>query len=194
MSHGVTQADAVATFFRQLQLLINTHRSAISRVDRFLSTRFNVFESIMPQELELTRIISNLLSPDGTHGQGGVFLKLFLDQLTPGRFEGIQPRSVVLEKRTTFLTSARRIDLLLDFGSCGLGIENKPLAGDQPGQISDYLAELQHRYPGSNYCLIYLTQGGREPSVTPQMRRSEAEADRLLYMTYQGHIVPWLES
>ena len=41
-----------------------------------------------------------------------------------------------------------RIDITLDFGDgdAGLGIENKPWAGEQPDQLQDYQAHLSKKY------------------------------------------------
>jgi hypothetical protein len=49
----------------------------MDELDRQLARRFNAFRYISPNELRLSYIISDLLNPQGVHGQGNVFLRTF---------------------------------------------------------------------------------------------------------------------
>jgi PD-(D/E)XK nuclease superfamily len=56
-------------------------------------------------------------------------------------------RGVVREDATRYIiASQRRIDITIDFGNAGIGIENKPWAGEQPDQLRDYAAHLAKKY------------------------------------------------
>ena len=61
------------------------------------------------------------------------------------------------ESCTVFIKNRkRRIDLLVDGGKWGIGIENKPWAGEQKGQLQDYADDLEKRF-GEDFLLIRLT-------------------------------------
>ena len=63
--------------------------------ERHLAPRFNVFKYVRKGELELSRMIADLLDPAGEHGQGTSFLKAMLEALpeTHGRFGGLRVES-----------------------------------------------------------------------------------------------------
>jgi hypothetical protein len=68
------------------------------------------------------------------------------------------------EKATSLIENRRRrLDIVVDLKFFGIGIENKPWAGEQPAQIGDYVANLERRFAG-NYKIIYLSAGGGEPT------------------------------
>lgn len=139
-----------------------------------LAPKFNIFNFVRRDENALSFIISNLLDPQGDHEQGTVFLRLFLDMLDLklnreksylwSKVEkNIDKARCVTESATGQIENRqRRIDIVVDFGNFGIGIENKPWACDQKDQLLDYSLELEKRYPtlyGADFILIYLTGG-----------------------------------
>lgn len=159
----------------------------MSTIDNLLSTRFNVFELIRPDEPMLSAILADLLDPRGTHGQGPVFLQSFVVCLRLGELADQMPRAIECERRTSLIEwNGRRIDIVLDFEGFGLGIENKPWAREQRNQIVDYQLELSRRYAG-RYRLVYLTSDGRMPQTW-----SAEERDLLKTMSYGEDLVCWL--
>lgn len=129
-----------------------------------LAPDFNVLRYARTDEFGLSRIIADLLNPSGPHGQGDRFLVGFLDINWPERPAIGKSVTVRTEVPTIRIeNNRRRIDILVDFDSGLLAIENKPWAADQENQIIDYLRHLQNC--GKPYRLIYLSgQPGRTPS------------------------------
>lgn len=179
--------QGIENFFSALGVRLESHRESMATVDHLLSTRFNVFELFRPAEPMLSAILADLLDPNGTHGQGPVFLQSFVARLELDELADQVPRAVQCERRTNLIDwDGRRIDIVADFVRFGLGIENKPWAREQRDQIVDYQLELSRRYSG-RYCLVYLTSDGRMPETW-----SAEERDRLKTMSYRDDLVGWL--
>ncbi len=171
------------------------HRRAAAReADRQSAPAFNVFPYIRPDENGLSDIFADLCDPVGSHGQGVVFLDLFL------RAAGIDLPAATLayarvrrEAGTSYLDALRRIDFTLEFGRFAVGVENKPWAGDQPDQVPDYLLHLSRQYGEGNYALIYLSGDGGEPASLPDADRIErARARQLVTLPFVPGLTGWV--
>lgn len=174
---------------------LRSYREARRRLDRFLSTDFNVFRLIQPDENRLSDIIADLLDPDGSHGQQRVFLDSFLGLIEQPELLRRQPTAVGREGTTRYIErSQRRIDITVDFGDFGLGIENKPWAGDQPDQLNDYHSHLTKKY-GTRFCLVYITPNGRRPtSMADPFIDDLIRNHRLRLLSYRCDIAQWLQA
>lgn len=152
-------------FFDELAPRLETAHTLERELDAHLARRFNAFDYLRTDELGLSRIIADLLNPQGKHGQGAAFLKLLLDGcglegwVLPdhARHTGVK---VEVEKT---IKDDRRLDVCVSLGSNCLAIENKPYAGDQPNQVRDYLDWLRKCF--RNHALIYLSPSGEPPSA-----------------------------
>ena len=157
------------------------------------SNGFNVFSYIQPNENLLSRILADLLDPRGAHGQGETFLQILVKQLGVTIPTGPGRVTVYREEMTTYITNTRRrIDILIDFGTFGIGIENKPWAGEQTDQVKAYLDHLDRRY-GSNFLLLYLSGNETQPESVERGeldRRKERNQFRLL--DYRIGLLAWL--
>ena len=60
---------------------LTPHLQAVREQDRRLARHFNVFRYLRDDELGLSRIIADLLDPDGEHGQGATYLEAMLELL-----------------------------------------------------------------------------------------------------------------
>ena len=151
---------------------------AEERIERLTASRFSVFHYVWPDELALSRLIADLLDPRGRHGQGPLFLRLFLkalnrkmSQAPPPEIQGFETAAlaetiVVTEAATSHLDNTqRRIDILLVNPHWGLAIENKPWAGEQERQLADYQAQLARKYPDRPRALLYLSGDGSPPAT-----------------------------
>jgi len=128
----------------------DSHRRALERAT---GESFNIFRVLGIGHLEVrthSPILGELLDPKGSHGQGGVFLKLFLDQM---RITDLKPEQCQL--RLDYFAgpvkedSGGRIDLVIqDHGSPpkAVIIENKIFAADQPNQLLRY----RNKFPGAH--------------------------------------------
>ena len=180
-------------FFAELSPRLDTAKALERELDRQLARRFNVFDYLSTIEVGLSRIIADLLDPGSRHGQGTLFLRTLLDELTEIRH---RPRldtnftkriSVVTER---VITNRRRLDISVDIpGSDGvycLAIENKPYADDQRNQVKDYLTFLQREY-SDRFLLIYLSPTGQGPSEwSLPCKRLDQWEGRLAIMAYCG--------
>ena len=151
-------------FLQELTPPLHATRAVNRELDRHLARRFNVFRYLRDDELGLSRIIADLLDPEGEHGQSTTYLEAMLGLLeVPFRCTASDEIRVLLERG---ISGGRRIDVTVDIptddGPFCLALENKPRANDQPGQCSDYLKFLNEKY-GKRFLLIYLPPRYRMP-------------------------------
>ena len=173
-SADASARQALERFFNDLAPRLEAARTVERAFDRQLARQFNAFDYLHPDEQRLSKMIRDLLDPDGPHGQGPVFLRLLLDRMGFARGADLRTSRAHVELP---IENQRRLDVAVDIGGrhC-LAIENKPFAGDQKNQIKDYLAWLRKNY-GDRFLLIYLTPRGEAPSeysVKPTDLQDEA--------------------
>lgn len=176
-------------FFSVWHQKLQNYREMKRDMEPFLSTDFNVFERIEPDENTLSAIIADLLDPTGSHGQHRIFLDTFLRRITRIIHDNLleQPCEVHPEVSYRNGKDIGRIDILVKFNSgFRIGIENKWGAGEGDDQLLRYRNYLNGVSNGK-FCLIYLTPDGREPnSISP------GDENRLLLMSYRSDILEWL--
>ena len=183
-------AQGVATYFHILHAKRQHLNNTLRHVDQYLSTNFNVFDFIAPNENKVSDVLRELLDPNGSHGQGSAFLDAFLERLDVPRDARRNP-VVRREARTVRSeTSYRRLDLLLDLGTMGIAIETKLGAADQMNQIAAYHEELSRTY-GRNYVVVYLTTDGRPPSAF-SVGTVPADDRHHQNWSFGGQLIPWL--
>ena len=186
---GESHKADLRAFFAGLGPAVRIARGAQAELDRRAATRFSLFDFFNERETDLSRVFGGLLDPDGTHGQGDRFLRLFLDEVRKvlhGDVQGGFPAGnlsdsrVYLEYRTD---EDRSIDIVVRApGGTWIGIENKPWAREQPNQVSDYLKYL-HGKPGPDAWVVYLSGDGTEPGTLP---KNEVDQLRCPTLPYRG--------
>ena len=72
--------------------------TARQRYAKQLAPNFSVFDYIYTDEMMLSRIIADLLNPQGKHAQGITFFSLFLDILNLSNEEDNEWRNIDLEQ------------------------------------------------------------------------------------------------
>ena len=176
-----------------------------------LAPDFTIFDYISTNEVGLSLIIADLLNPKGRHGQGEVFLRLFIDSFlgwmnedehTLGTLllKNIKNTQLSVEETTWKSQSRRRMDIYLynqidTSSSYGICIENKPYAYDQDNQLTDYATELKKRH-GDNWHIIYLNHSGTSPSecsVTATDLKDWTENKHFTALKYSD-LIDWLSS
>ena len=186
---------SLQSFFDTLGLRLRLASEARREKNVFLALDFNVFSFIRPDEARLSDLIAELLSPDGKHGQGDTFLRLFIEQLGIDINRGApKPSAKVLrEEPVTYPpNSYGLIDIVVDLGSYGIGIENKPWAGEQKEQMARYHNHLEHAYP-NGFCLVYLSAyGGHPETLTTELQKTLKEAGKFRVLSYRSGIRKWL--
>ena len=186
----MTNGDDLDDFYSDLNQKLIIQRQTKRHLDRFLSPDFNVFTCIKPDEKRLSNVIANLLNPASSHGQQGVFLDAFLRRIGKDDLCDKQSTQVATEYRIE--NPEGYIDVLVDFGVFGIAIENKPWAKETNEQISKYSDYLNKKYKG-RFCLVYLTQDGRQPTSIEENKCSELiQNHKLLLRSYRRDILEWL--
>ncbi|WP_083923497.1 PD-(D/E)XK nuclease family protein [Amorphus coralli] len=150
---------------------------------------FSVFSLFGDRETTLSRVLADLLDPNGSHGQGLVFVNALLEMLKLDRLSRLD-RSVDVRTEAPVPVKGRdtnrRIDILIETSDRLIGIENKKWTGQSENQLADYWAYLQGR-AGSRLrpVLIYISNedpGDRSIIKVPYYDEDEQNPsiDRLL--------------
>lgn len=198
---------SLRTFFEHYAYRKSVFDSMKRMSDRLVSSDFNVFRLLQrtTDENVISAVIADMLSPDGTHGQGRVFLDAFKDNVCASFADRIRHRETAPHTTTSWeervrvhleysTDKGRRIDIVVAFGQHFLlGIENKIYAYDQQNQLQDYLSYLESC--GREHALLYLTPSGRRPSTfsISDENVESANGKTLFWISYGGDIVTWLK-
>ena len=169
----------------QLKNLNDQHEKHV----RKKGEKFNVFSIIGREHYEVqihSAIITELLNPDGLHGQGDVFLKLFLnlDKLKDKYNEISNCEDFKVSKEFSIPDKTGRIDLLIQTNDTRIAIENKIYAADQEIQLERY-------YEYTKYPVVYLTLYGSEPEG---YTLGSLQVDKVICLSYEKDIVDWLDA
>ena len=164
---------------------------------------FNVFliDGVRINEDTHSAIFADLLNPNGSHRQGAVFLKHFLNleplELTDSSDHG-ELKDLYVKRKAN--SKYGEIDILLkkkDY-ACII-IENKIHdAQDQCGQLYRYYKYAKENFTDDQIKLIYLTRYryGRVPSkdsLRSEDGKQALDIRRVICMSYESDIVEWLE-
>ncbi|MBT3208720.1 MAG: PD-(D/E)XK nuclease family protein [Bacteroidetes bacterium] len=180
---------------------------------------FNVFNelTINTKEVKHSLMIKSLLTPNGKHGMGDVFYKLFIDELGLANskdYEWLSDASNIKVYDEFFIGNKEeneklentywgRIDLLIENKKekKALVIENKIYAPDQPIQLIRYNNYAKDTY--EKYDLYYLTLDGKKPDYqtylgpdydsTPENEEYKINIDDINLISYSVHVLNWLD-
>jgi hypothetical protein len=158
--------------------------------DQARAPHHNIFRSLRLERKEVgfhSAFLCDLLNPDGSHGQGAIFLREFLALLAKKKpeatiwIDGMPDPSewIVLPERQKVDISIRSLKAsLLVF------IENKIDAEEQESQLGRYRQLLeQQRHTYRKGVLVFLAPKAYGPAKT-------GTPD--IHLTYEGHIARWL--
>lgn len=152
---------------------------------------FNIFEiaSIATKELMICRVISELLSPKGSHCQGTIYLSLFFSIVLKIDFSEEEIKSAKVF-REYVIDEKRRIDLVIQMKKILIPIEVKIYAKDQKKQCFDYYKKAE------NAKVYYLTPFGNEPKeYSAKGLISKAHADNQIQcLSFSKDIIEWLDA
>lgn len=169
-----------------------SNEAARLRYDPLLAIGFNIFDFIDADEMKLSRILAWLLNPQASHAQSHRFLDLFLESI--GLPAGPNDWGA-LTVNTEVHTDQGRLDILVSGPNLKLIIENKPFAGDQPGQLQRYFGWLNGQQ-GPKRLVVYLTSEGRDPSnesLPKDVRQKNIDAGHLRLASYTTNTRVWLQ-
>ena len=180
----------IQNFLDEISQAMQELRDEKKRTARRLAPDFSVFDMTRSDEMALSKCFAGLLNPEGGHGQGRLFLDKFLEKICgmPEWATG-QTCTVTLEKQAN---GQRRIDIYLDFGSAGvIGIENKPWAGDQSNQLSDYAKHLAS-YKKSWLLLYFSNREPSKESIKPDELEKIKKSGNFIHVNYD-QVIAWLD-
>lgn len=170
---------------QQLLKEIETIRSLYERLNRQHGEQFNVFTitGISERETLMCRMLYDLLNPLGSHGQGAIYLKWFVEKIVklPFTDEDYKHASVAYEY---MISDKRRIDIVILTPNYRIPIEVKIYAGDQKNQCHDYYQWAV------NSNVYYVTIEGRMPSANSLGTLSK---DVITCVSFEKDIISWLE-
>jgi len=186
---------------------VNQIHSKYDEISRITGRNYNVFDilGLSKNEVRLhSKIIAQLLNPKGSHGQGSMYLELFI-QILNNKIILLQNSdtnsgltTLNLDTKTTRVSveeyigkqtedEGGRLDIICqDRYKNRIIIENKIDAPDQEKQL------LRYRKYDKNAALVYLNLNGEEPSKLSLGDKSIGELG-LVQLTYKTDIKEWLE-
>jgi hypothetical protein len=156
--------------------------------------KYNLFKvaSIAHKEVIMCRVLADLMNPQGKHGQGSRYLKLFWETIAPKLPSilalDIEHTRVATERVTD---DNRRIDIALDDGKVFVPIEVKIRAGDQHSQAADYFKFAQTKNKAERVPVLYLTVDGHEPSDASKDNIGKGD---YVCLSFKDDILDWLEA
>lgn len=171
--------------------------SAISKkyedIAKITGENFNIFKVMDMQSNEVnlhSSFIAELLNPEGSHGQGNAFLKLFTKQCEIENFN-IENAIAEVEKYIGEInedyTEGGRIDIIIeDNKKRKIIIENKIYAKDQKNQLLRY-----YNYD-TNADIFYLTLYGEVPSDY-SIGEGGLKMEDVKLLSYSQDVKSWLE-
>jgi hypothetical protein len=190
----LTEPPSISRAFELLRFA-GIHQRHTDAIERVTGAKFNIFNILRVGHLELTThspILGALLDPKGSHGQGTIFLELFIERF---RIKGANPEKhinldkviVEVERHIGPVTeiSGGRIDILVsDDSGPQFMIENKIYANDQPNQLKRYRSFSKHAF------LFYLTLIPEDPQNLKHETMLELDVKSI---AYEKDILQWLK-
>lgn len=202
---AVERIDDFKQSFQALLGHYNSFRSEITERNKREAFDYNIFHILnihTYEEKTHTPFLKNLLQPDGTHGQGGLFLRSFIECFIPEE----KRENFKLEKESDYIvdeeyhTGLGRLDLYIHSKNprkrFGIVIENKIYASDQPDQLGRYYDFISKRYEDEQMALFYLTVGGEDASdhsIEEGLEKELKDKYVLRDIDYKNDIKTWLE-
>lgn len=188
-----TEAEKAIAFLDEVKPIIKDIH-AKEEEKRARGENFNVFSilGIETGEVCICKMLGALLSPQGVHEAGEIFLEKFLEDVLNESAIGAETSIVRCEDATK---ERRRIDLTIEIDGKIIPIEAKIHAGDQEHQLADYFEEIKNRKGACAY-ICYLTKDGRKPSqnsMTSTSGNTILKETQIKRLSWKDDIVPWLE-
>ncbi|RZJ86286.1 MAG: hypothetical protein EOO20_18600 [Chryseobacterium sp.] len=183
----------VITFFREVKYK-GELQSKLDEVYRKTSLLdFNPLNFVKWNENKVSEIIAFFLDPHAAHGQGDLYLKMFVEYFKLSfNYSDYSKVQVFLEENTD---NNRRVDLVISYDNFKrvIGIENKiyPWTKDQPFQVADYIRHLKTYCKTGDYHLIYLAPRGKalnKNSAGDNYEEMLADG-KLKLINYEEHII-----
>lgn len=162
--------------------------------DKKAGDDFNIFSVLAMERAEVkhSKILADLLNPNGSHKHGHLFLQSFLQKYMKGKIDDFsdfcKKANVSTEQSHIVDNQQGYIDIVVETKDIAIVIENKIDALDQPKQLQRYMSSKASDL--SNVFVIYLTLNGKEAS---EDSRGSLNNDEIIYLSYEEHIAEWIQ-
>ena len=175
-------------FFTTLGTVTSGAREVGSRLALELGSDLNLLDLMRTDELGLSRLLAMLIDPNGAHGQGSVFLALFLDACGFDRMASDASEAVRVECEVSLGGEAGRIDILINLpGGRVIGIENKPYALEGDAQLARYAKSLDESYgPGAHLVFVPGWSDRAWTITSEEIKRFESDGRRYRVLPWNG--------
>lgn len=143
----------------------------------------------------MCRVLADLLSPNGSHGMGSVFLQVFLKNILEMDVsdEALQEAHIYKEYP---IMNDRRIDIVIRLKSVFIPIEVKINAGEQKSQCYDYFQFAKKS--NADTFVVYLTKFGHFPSEYSTYggidNKDFVPKNKIQCISFLGDIIDWLNN
>jgi hypothetical protein len=197
--------------FKKLFVDVNKLRQDYLEQEKQTASTYNIFEVLNIHTLETvthTPFLANLLDVKGSHGQGALFYKSFVEHIfskNPIEVQTFLPQNEgYLNCYQEYFCGNGFIDIFIHNRNSqnpfAIILENKIYAGDQKDQLKRYytFARSHLNLSDDKILLVYLTINGRfqdsEHSIDQETRRKLQNKNRLIQLSYRYDIPEILSS
>lgn len=162
--------------------------------DKKVGDDYNIFSilAIERAEVKHSKILADLLNPEGLHKHGDLFLQFFLEKFMKdkiGDFTNFCKKVNVSTEQSHIVDNQQGyIDIVVETKDIAIVIENKIDALDQPKQLQRYMSSKAVEL--SNIFVIYLTLDGKKAS---EDSRGSLNNEEIIYLSYEEHITEWIQ-
>ncbi len=153
---------------------------------------FNIFQvaTIDYHEVLMCKIIAELINPNGSHGQGDKYLKLFFETVLNLEYnENFSNFKIIKEY---LIDKNRRIDIVIETKNLFIPIEVKIYAGEQKNQCYDYFNYAYKKTNNSKIKVYYLTLFGSNPSSYSYKEKELLE--KIIPISFSYNILNWINN
>lgn len=159
-----------------------------------LKSGYNIYRllNVTNKEVQMCRILADLLDPDGTHGDGAKYLIDFFAEVLHKDVSNAALQSAQVY-REYLVANDRRIDIVISYHGGFVPIEVKINADDQKSQCYDYYHFAKRK--DKNACIVYLTKNGYRPSEYSVTGSSGDKLDDSVIrcISFEQDILSWLK-
>ena len=156
---------------------------------------YNIFKvlEMTDREVLMCRVLTDFLNPEGAHGKGTKYLKIFLDKIIHRvDYERICASAHVFKEYR--ITGERRIDIVIESLDIFIPIEVKIHAEEQKSQCFDYYMYAKQK--DNQPQIIYLTKKGTMPSsdsLCSADGKQSLEKENVLCISFAEDICHFME-
>ena len=155
---------------------------------------YNIYQllDITDKEIQMCRILADLLDPDGVHDEGIKYLKVFFDTVLHIDLPDSVLRGAKVEREYPIINK-RRIDIVIDYQGGFIPIEVKINAEDMKSQCYVYYHFARKTDPDT--FVVYLTRNGCMPSAYSLTGEKGDRLDEkyIHCISFEGDILSWLD-